>query len=56
VHLTIFLTPSGQNSSWKSQGHIIKENAFEQDNASAILLESNGNSSAGRPSQHIDIR
>ena len=40
----------------KAQGYTIKENLFEQDNESAIKLETNGRRSAGPMSRHIDIR
>jgi hypothetical protein len=40
----------------EAQGYNIKSNVFEQDNGSAIRLESNGRASAGRQSRHIDIR
>jgi hypothetical protein len=40
----------------EAQGHTIEENYLEQDNESAIKLESNGRSSAGPRSRHIDIR
>jgi hypothetical protein len=40
----------------EAQGHKIVENLFEQDNESAIRLEKNGRSSAGKQSRHIDIR
>jgi hypothetical protein len=39
-----------------AQGHQLDENYLEQDNESAIKLESNGRSSAGPKSRHIDIR
>jgi Reverse transcriptase (RNA-dependent DNA polymerase) len=40
----------------EAQGHKIDENFFEQDNESAIKLETNGRRSAGPMSRHIDIR
>jgi hypothetical protein len=40
----------------EAQGHSIDSNIFEQDNVSAIRLETNGRGSAGRQSRHIDIR
>jgi hypothetical protein len=40
----------------EAQGHGITTNFFEQDNISAIRLEKNGRSSAGKQSRHIDIR
>jgi hypothetical protein len=40
----------------EAQGYTIKENLFEQDNESAIKLETNGRRSAGPMSRHIDIR
>ena len=40
----------------EAQGHKITNNDFEQDNVSAIRLEKNGRSSAGKKSRHIDIR
>ena len=40
----------------EAQGHKIEKSYFEQDNESAIKLESNGRSSAGPRSRHIDIR
>jgi hypothetical protein len=42
--------------SLESQGHGLTSNIFEQHNVSAIRLETNGRSSAGRQSRHIDIR
>jgi hypothetical protein len=38
------------------QGYVIEDNFLEQDNESAIKMESNGKSSAGPRSRHIDIR
>jgi hypothetical protein len=40
----------------EAQGHIIESNVFNQDNESAIRLETNGRSSAGKKTRHIDIR
>jgi hypothetical protein len=40
----------------EAQGYTIEENFFEQDNESAIKLETNGRRSAGPMSRHIDIR
>ena len=40
----------------KEQGYDIVENVLEQDNESAIKLETNGRTSAGPRSRHIDIR
>jgi hypothetical protein len=40
----------------EAQGYGITTNIFEQDNISAIHLEKNGRSSAGKQSRHIDIR
>ena len=40
----------------ESQGYSIMENYLEQDNESAIKLATNGRSSAGPRSRHIDIR
>jgi hypothetical protein len=40
----------------EAQGYDISSNIFEQDNVSAIRLEKNGRSSAGRQSRHVDIR
>jgi hypothetical protein len=40
----------------EAQGHKIEDNAFEQDNESAIKLEKNGRTSAGPKSRHINIR
>jgi hypothetical protein len=40
----------------QEQGYDIKENFFEQDNESAIRLETNGRASAGSKSRHINIR
>jgi len=39
-----------------SQGYILTENIFAQDNQSAMHLEHNGRSSAGQKSRHIDIQ
>jgi hypothetical protein len=40
----------------EAQGHAISECKFEQDNESAIKLETNGRTSAGPRSRHINIR
>ena len=40
----------------RAQGYDMEENFLEQDNESAIKLETNGRSSAGPRSRHIDIR
>lgn len=40
----------------EAQGHNLENNIFYQDNESAMKLESNGRSSAGQKSRHIDIR
>lgn len=40
----------------EAQGHKISECFFEQDNESAIKLETNGHSSCGSKSRHINIR
>jgi hypothetical protein len=40
----------------EAQGYPIKKNLFEQDNESAIRLEKNGRSSAGKQYRHINIR
>lgn len=40
----------------EAQGHKISECFFEQDNESAIKLETNGRSSCGSKSRHINIR
>ena len=40
----------------EAQGYAIVENMYEQDNQSAIRLETNGRASAGPRSRHIDIR
>jgi hypothetical protein len=40
----------------EAQGYKMMENFFEQDNESAIKLETNGRSSAGPKSRHINIR
>ncbi|KAI2513609.1 Reverse transcriptase (RNA-dependent DNA polymerase) [Fragilaria crotonensis] len=40
----------------EAQGYTITDNIFEQDNESAIKLETNGRISAGPKSRHIDIR
>ena len=40
----------------KGQGYDVVENVLEQDNQSAIKLETNGRLSAGPRSRHIDIR
>ena len=49
------------NSLWvkmflEAQGYTISESILEQDNESAIKLETNGRQSAGAKSRHIDIR
>ena len=38
------------------QGYELTDNLFMQDNKSAILLETNGRSSSGQKTRHIDIR
>ncbi|KAI2509413.1 Reverse transcriptase (RNA-dependent DNA polymerase) [Fragilaria crotonensis] len=40
----------------EAQGYKVEENILEQDNESAIKLETNGRMSAGPKSRHIDIR
>ena len=40
----------------EAQGFEIVENMFEQDNESAIKLETNGRASAGSKSRHINVR
>ena len=40
----------------ESQGYDISDNVLEQDNQSALKLESNGRTSAGQKSRHINIR
>ncbi len=40
----------------EAQGYTMAQNWFEQDNESAIKLETNGRMSAGPRSRHIDIR
>ncbi|GAX19772.1 hypothetical protein FisN_3Hu001, partial [Fistulifera solaris] len=40
----------------EAQGHKMTEIVFEQDNESAIRMETNGRLSAGQKSRHIDIR
>ena len=40
----------------ESQGYILQDNRFLQDNQSAIKLEINGRASCGQKSRHIDIR
>jgi hypothetical protein len=40
----------------EAQGHRIHESFFEQDNESAIRMETNGRMSAGAKSRHINIR
>jgi hypothetical protein len=40
----------------EAQGFAISSNIFEQDNESAIKLETNGRSSAGQKSRHINVR
>ena len=40
----------------EAQGVKIKSNIIYQDNKSAMLLEKNGRSSAGKRSRHLDIR
>jgi hypothetical protein len=40
----------------EAQGHHIHESFFEQDNESAIRMETNGRMSAGAKSRHINIR
>jgi hypothetical protein len=39
-----------------AQGITLESNVLEQDNESAIKLETNGQKSAGKQSRHIDIR
>ena len=39
-----------------SQGYDIKRNVLYQDNRSAMLLEENGRSSAGKCSKHLNVR
>ena len=39
-----------------AQGHRLEQNFFEQDNQSAIRLETNGKMSAGQKSRHINVR
>ena len=43
-------------NSLEAQGVKIKSNIIYQDNKSAMLLEKNGRSSAGKRSRHLDIR
>jgi len=40
----------------EAQGYPVKDNVLFQDNKSAILLESNGQKSAGKRSRHLNIR
>ena len=40
----------------EAQGYKVKANVLYQDNQSAMLLEKNGMSSAGKRSRHINIR
>ena len=40
----------------EAQGHPSQQTILHQDNTSAILLERNGKSSAGKASRHINIR
>jgi hypothetical protein len=40
----------------EAQGYTVTDNILEQDNESAIKLETNGRASAGPRSRHIDIR
>ena len=40
----------------ESQGYLLTDNIFHQDNQSAMLLERNGRSSSGQKTRHIDIR
>ena len=40
----------------EEQGYPIKENILYQDNKSAILLEKNGQKSAGKQSRAINVR
>jgi hypothetical protein len=40
----------------EAQGYSVRESYFEQDNESAIKLETNGRTSAGPKSRHINIR
>ena len=40
----------------EEQGYKLRENAFYQDNQSAMKLETNGRASCGQKSRHIDIR
>jgi hypothetical protein len=40
----------------EAQGHHIHESFFEQDNESAIRMETNGRMSAGAKSRHMNIR
>ena len=38
------------------QGYLVRKNILYQDNESAILLEENGRTSAGKRSRHLNIR
>jgi hypothetical protein len=40
----------------EAQGYSIERNVLYQDNKSAILLETNGQRSAGKRSRHLNIR
>ena len=40
----------------EAQGYGVKENILYQDNRSAMLLENNGQKSAGKRSQHLNIQ
>ena len=39
----------------EAQGYSVKENILYQDNRSAMFLETNGQKSAGKRSQHLNI-
>ena len=44
------------NNFLADQGYDVKKNILHQDNRSAMLLEENGRSSAGKRSKHLNVR
>ena len=44
------------NNFLSDQGYEVKRNILFQDNRSAMLLEENGRSSAGKRSKHLNVR
>ena len=44
------------NNFLAEQGYVIERNILFQDNRSAMLLEENGRSSAGKRSKHLNVR